>query len=287
MPAPPPKLPPVVLAVDIGGTKFAAGLVSIARRAARPRRRARRPERRPGGPLQGARRHRRAAARRGRPPRRPRGRASASARPARSPATARRCRRSTSRPGGSSRCAPGSSELTGARVYGDLDAKALALAEGWQGAAKGLDNYCVLTVSTGIGGGIVLDGELLDGASAQRRPRRPHHRRAQRPALRLRRPRLPRGRGVGPGDRGDHRPLADRADLRDHAAHRAARRARRGVAVQRCSTSTSSSSAAASRSGSRRRSSTPPRRSSSTRTPPAVSRQRPHHARPGSATAAR
>ena len=56
-------------------------------------------------------------------------------------------------------------ELTGARVYGDLDGKALALAEGWQGAAKGLDDYCVLTVSTGIGGGIVLDGELLDGAS--------------------------------------------------------------------------------------------------------------------------
>ena len=57
-------------------------------------------------------------------------------------------------------------ELTGARVYGDLDGKALALAEGWQGAAQGHDNYCVLTVSTGIGGGIVLDGELLDGASA-------------------------------------------------------------------------------------------------------------------------
>jgi glucokinase len=57
-------------------------------------------------------------------------------------------------------------ELTGYRVYGELDGKALALAEGWQGAAKGLDNYCVLTVSTGIGGGIVLDGQLLDGASS-------------------------------------------------------------------------------------------------------------------------
>jgi glucokinase len=56
-------------------------------------------------------------------------------------------------------------ELTSKRVYGDLDGKALALAEGWMGAAKGYDNYCVITVSTGIGGGIVLDGELLDGAS--------------------------------------------------------------------------------------------------------------------------
>jgi glucokinase len=56
-------------------------------------------------------------------------------------------------------------ELTAKRVYGDLDGKALALAEGWMGAAKGHDNYCVISVSTAIGGGIVLDGELLDGAS--------------------------------------------------------------------------------------------------------------------------
>ncbi|CAN5749320.1 hypothetical protein BH24ACT5_BH24ACT5_19880 [soil metagenome] len=56
-------------------------------------------------------------------------------------------------------------ELTEKRVYGDLDGKALALAEGWKGAAQGIDNYAMLTVSTGVGGGIVLDGELLDGAS--------------------------------------------------------------------------------------------------------------------------
>lgn len=56
-------------------------------------------------------------------------------------------------------------ELTAKRVYGDLDGKALALAEGWTGAAKGHDSYCVMTVSTGVGGGIVIDGELLDGAS--------------------------------------------------------------------------------------------------------------------------
>ena len=41
----------------------------------------------------------------------------------------------------------------------------MALAEGWQGAAVGVRNYCVLTVSTGIGAGVVLDGELLDGVS--------------------------------------------------------------------------------------------------------------------------
>jgi glucokinase len=56
-------------------------------------------------------------------------------------------------------------ELTAKEVYGDGDGKALAMAEGWVGAAKGYSNYCVITVSTGVGGGIVLDGELLDGAS--------------------------------------------------------------------------------------------------------------------------
>jgi glucokinase len=56
-------------------------------------------------------------------------------------------------------------EVTELPVYGDLDAKALALAEGWLGAARGVANFCAVTVSTGVGGGIVLDGELLDGAT--------------------------------------------------------------------------------------------------------------------------
>jgi len=45
----------------------------------------------------------------------------------------------------------------------DNDAKALALAEGWLGAARGYASYLAMVVSTGIGGGIVLDGRLLDG----------------------------------------------------------------------------------------------------------------------------
>ena len=53
--------------------------------------------------------------------------------------------------------------LTGLPVFGDGDAKALALAEGWLGAAKGVDNFMAMVVSTGVGGGIVLNGELLDG----------------------------------------------------------------------------------------------------------------------------
>lgn len=45
----------------------------------------------------------------------------------------------------------------------DNDAKALALGEGWVGAARGVANYISMVVSTGIGGGIVLNGRLLDG----------------------------------------------------------------------------------------------------------------------------
>jgi glucokinase len=55
-------------------------------------------------------------------------------------------------------------ELTGLAVFVDNDAKALALGEGWKGAAVGVDDYLAMVVSTGVGGGIVLDGRLLDGA---------------------------------------------------------------------------------------------------------------------------
>ena len=54
---------------------------------------------------------------------------------------------------------------TGLPTFIDNDAKALALAEGWKGAAQGERNYIAMVVSTGVGGGIVLDGRLLDGAA--------------------------------------------------------------------------------------------------------------------------
>jgi glucokinase len=53
---------------------------------------------------------------------------------------------------------------TGLPTWVDNDAKALALADGWLGRAAGEANYLSMVVSTGIGGGIVLDGRLLDGA---------------------------------------------------------------------------------------------------------------------------
>lgn len=45
----------------------------------------------------------------------------------------------------------------------DNDAKALALGEGWVGAARDSENFMAMVVSTGVGGGIVLDGRMLDG----------------------------------------------------------------------------------------------------------------------------
>jgi glucokinase len=56
-------------------------------------------------------------------------------------------------------------EITGLPTALDNDAKALALAEGWVGAARGYRNYLAMVVSTGVGGGIVLDGRLVDGAT--------------------------------------------------------------------------------------------------------------------------
>ncbi|HVX17104.1 MAG TPA: ROK family protein [Acidimicrobiales bacterium] len=54
-------------------------------------------------------------------------------------------------------------EATGLAVYVDNDAKALALGEGWCGAAQGCTDYLAMVVSTGVGGGLVVDGRLLDG----------------------------------------------------------------------------------------------------------------------------
>ncbi len=49
-------------------------------------------------------------------------------------------------------------------TYVDNDAKALALAEGWVGTARNCSDFLAMVVSTGVGGGIVLNGTLLEGA---------------------------------------------------------------------------------------------------------------------------
>jgi glucokinase len=56
-------------------------------------------------------------------------------------------------------------EALGLEVFIDGDARALALAEGAFGAARDESSYLSMVVSTGVGGGLVIDGELLDGES--------------------------------------------------------------------------------------------------------------------------
>lgn len=47
----------------------------------------------------------------------------------------------------------------------DNDANAATLGEWWQGAGRGVDHLVGLTLGTGIGGGIVLDGKVYHGTS--------------------------------------------------------------------------------------------------------------------------
>ena len=54
-------------------------------------------------------------------------------------------------------------ELTGYSVRLVNDANAAALAEAAAGAAKGAQSAVVVTLGTGVGGGVVLDGRLLTG----------------------------------------------------------------------------------------------------------------------------
>ncbi len=51
----------------------------------------------------------------------------------------------------------------GLPTFLELDTKALALAEGWKGAARGSQDYLAMVVSSGIGGGLVLDGRVVEG----------------------------------------------------------------------------------------------------------------------------
>jgi glucokinase len=51
----------------------------------------------------------------------------------------------------------------GARVVLDNDANVAALGEQWLGAARGVPNMAVITLGTGIGGGIVIGGKIWHG----------------------------------------------------------------------------------------------------------------------------
>lgn len=56
------------------------------------------------------------------------------------------------------------SKRTGLPVFVDNDANLAALAEHLHGAARGAENAVMLTIGTGIGGGLILGGEIYRGA---------------------------------------------------------------------------------------------------------------------------
>jgi len=51
----------------------------------------------------------------------------------------------------------------GAKVILENDANAAALGEKWMGAGQGVDDLVLLTLGTGIGGGIIIGGKVLHG----------------------------------------------------------------------------------------------------------------------------
>jgi glucokinase len=56
-------------------------------------------------------------------------------------------------------------EEFGLPVHVHNDAICLAVAEHWRGAGMGVDNVLGMVVSTGVGGGLILGGRLIDGAT--------------------------------------------------------------------------------------------------------------------------
>ncbi len=54
-------------------------------------------------------------------------------------------------------------KLLGTKIYLENDANAAALGEKWIGAGRDVDNLVLLTLGTGIGGGIVAGGRVLHG----------------------------------------------------------------------------------------------------------------------------
>ena len=56
------------------------------------------------------------------------------------------------------------SKLTGCKVKATNDANAAALGEIWMGAAADYNSAVMITLGTGVGGGIVVDGKIIDGS---------------------------------------------------------------------------------------------------------------------------
>ena len=55
--------------------------------------------------------------------------------------------------------------LTGLKVKAGNDANVAALGEMWQGAGKGSEDMVMVTLGTGVGGGIIVEGKVIAGAN--------------------------------------------------------------------------------------------------------------------------
>ena len=54
-------------------------------------------------------------------------------------------------------------ELTGLHAEAGNDANVAALGEAWKGAAAGSSDVIMVTLGTGVGGGIIVDGKIVTG----------------------------------------------------------------------------------------------------------------------------
>ena len=57
------------------------------------------------------------------------------------------------------------SDLTGLKIKAGNDANVAALGEMWKGGGKGCKNMVMITLGTGVGGGVILDGNILCGVN--------------------------------------------------------------------------------------------------------------------------
>ena len=55
-------------------------------------------------------------------------------------------------------------ELTGLPCKGGNDANVAALGEAWKGGAAGYSNVVMVTLGTGVGGGIIINGKIITGS---------------------------------------------------------------------------------------------------------------------------
>ena len=56
-------------------------------------------------------------------------------------------------------------EMTGLKVCAGNDANVAALGEMWKGGGKGHESSVMVTLGTGVGGGVIIDGHILAGAN--------------------------------------------------------------------------------------------------------------------------